>query len=478
MRLRLNPPILAGIVGLVAVSLLAALAAMLLVTFRGPPPHVRPLLIDEVAVAIRTGQKEIGEWRVERAESAAPPSAPPGMRAFAPLADALALRLGMAKENVRVYVAIPGGGFGPPPGMRPEIRPGNGLENRNAGFPPVSGFGPPREPWMGALPPQGFWPINGGFQGRPILLRETFMAAWRNQGHWQSMTGERHGSVRWYLITFSLMTLIFALLLIPAYLVARRITRPIRRLAEGVAAGGVERVEPFPVEGPPEVRHLAQAFNRMRALMVGLVAERTAMLVAIAHDLRTPMTRLSFRLEGLPDAERTKAQADVEEMRVMVTALLDFVRGGSDPVVLVRMDLSALVETLVDDMADMRLDVTIGDSARAVIRGDAAALRRCIGNIIENAVRYGTAARLALRVVDDSAVLTVDDDGPGISPDLMSRICEPFYRGEQSRNRATGGVGLGLSIARAIADKHDGTIDFANRPDGGLRVTLRLPLAG
>jgi signal transduction histidine kinase len=146
--------------------------------------------------------------------------------------------------------------------------------------------------------------------------------------------------------------------------------------------------------------------------------------------------------------------------------------------VLVRMDLSALVETLVDDMADMRRDVTVGDSARAVILGDAAALRRCIGNIIENAVRYGTAARLALRVEGATTILTVDDNGPGISPELMSRICEPFYRGEQSRNRATGGVGLGLSIARTIADKHDGTIDFSNGANGGLRVTLRLPLAG
>jgi signal transduction histidine kinase len=465
-----NPPILAGIVGLVAVSLLAALAAMLIVTFRGPPPHVRPLLIDEVAVAIRTGQREIGEWRVERDESATPPAAPAGMRLLPPMVDALALRLGMPRENVRVYVALPTGGFGPPPGMRPDLRTGAPV--------PEGGFVPGREPWMGRMAPQGFWPIDNGFQGRPIILRDTFMATWLSQGRWQSMTGERHGSIRWYLITFSLMTLIFALLLIPAYLVARRITRPIQRLAEGVAAGSPDRADPFPVEGPPEVRRLAQAFNRMRGLLVGMVTERTAMLVAIAHDLRTPMTRLSFRLESLPDAERAKAQADVEEMRVMVTALLDFVRGDSDPVVLVRMDLSALVETLVDDMADMQRDVTIGDSARAVILGDAAALRRCIGNIIENAVRYGTQARLALRVDDEAAILTVDDNGPGISPELMSRICEPFYRGEQSRNRATGGVGLGLSIARTIADKHHGIMGFANRAEGGLRVTLRLPLAG
>jgi signal transduction histidine kinase len=452
MKPRFNPPILAGIVALVAVSLLAALGAMLLVTFRGPPPHARPLSLDEVAAAVRTAQSDVGDWRLDQGRANGAPAAPSGMHPSPRLAEALALRIGLKVEDVRFYQ-----------GRGPDPRFGSG------------GTGP----WDMKGPKPRFLPPFMGPEGpRSPLLHGAFLAAWKApNGQWRSLAGERRGSLRWYAVTLSLMLLIFALLLVPAYFVARRITGPIRRLAEGVA-GNAETSEPLPVEGPPEVRHLGQAFNRMRALLVGHVTERTAMLVAIAHDLRTPMTRLSFRLEQLPEAERAKAQADVEEMRGMVTALLDFVRGDSDPVTLVRMELSALVETLADDMADMRLNVTVGHTTRAVIRGDAAALRRCIGNIVENAVRYGGSARLALATADGLAELTVDDDGPGIEADRMDRICEPFYRGEQSRNRETGGVGLGLSITRTIAEKHGGTISFANRPEGGLRVALRLPLAG
>jgi signal transduction histidine kinase len=440
---RFNPPILAGIVGLVAVSLLMALGAMLLVTFRGPPPHARPLSIDDVAIAIRATQPEINDWRLETGHLAGVPAVPQDMRARRSLALALARRLGTDPANIRLYAST----------RRPG-RPG----------PQPGGYGPPMLRF-------------GEADDHMPILHEAFLAAWRGRnGGWSYLEGERHGSLRWYAVTLSLMLLIFALLLIPAYIIARRITRPIRLLAEGVAAGRVEHADPLPVGGPPEVRRLGDAFNRMRSLLIDHVAARTAMLGAIAHDLRTPMTRLSFRLEHLPEADRAKAQADVDEMHGMVTALLDFVRGGSDPLVPIRMDLSALVETLVDDMTDMHRDVVVGDSVRAVIGGDAAALRRCIANIVENAVRYGARARLSLRVERDWALLTVDDDGPGITSAQMARMCEPFYRGEQSRNRATGGVGLGLSIARAILEKHGGQLSFANREEGGLRVTAALPL--
>lgn len=443
-----NPPILAGIVGLVAVSLLAALGAMLLVTFRGPPPHARPLSVDDVAIAVRSAQPEITDWRLETGHVATAPAAPQDMRERPLLTSALARRLGADPADIRLYASRRGpGGPGPGPGPFP------------------GRYGPP-EPRFGAM------------GDRMPLLHEGFLAAWRGRdGGWSYLMGERHGSVRWYAVTLSLMLLIFALLLVPAYIVARRITRPIRLLAEGVASGRVEHVDTLPVGGPPEVRRLGEAFNRMRSLLMGHVAERTAMLVAIAHDLRTPMTRLSFRLEHLPEADRAKAQADVEEMRGMVTALLDFVRGGSDPLVPVRIDLSALVETLVDDMTDMRRDVSVGDSVRAVISGDAAALRRCITNVVENAVRYGGRARLSLAVENGRALLIVDDDGPGVTAEQMARMTEPFYRGEQSRNRETGGVGLGLSIARNILEKHGGGVAFANRDEGGLRVTIAVPLA-
>jgi signal transduction histidine kinase len=188
------------------------------------------------------------------------------------------------------------------------------------------------------------------------------------------------------------------------------------------------------------------------------------------------MTRLSFRLEQLPDAARAKAQADVEEMRAMVTDLLDYMRGGSAGAERVRIDLSAIVETLADDLADMGQDVTVTRSARAVVRGDAVGLRRCVANLVENAVRYGGSARIAIAVTGGRITVAVEDDGPGVPPDTIDRLCEPFYRGEVSRNRETGGVGLGLAIARSIAESHGGAIGFANRAEGGLCASLALPL--
>jgi signal transduction histidine kinase len=283
-------------------------------------------------------------------------------------------------------------------------------------------------------------------------------------------------NLRWYAITLSLMAGIFVLLLLPAYWVARRITQPIRRLAERAATERPERAEPLPLTGPPEVRAMGAAYNHMRARIADYLNERTAMLVAIAHDLRTPMTRLSFRLEQLPDTARAKAQADVEEMRAMVTTLLDFMREGNDTAARVRIDLSALIDTLADDLADIGQDVAVAQRARAVVRGDAVALRRCIGNLVDNAVRYGGSARMAMAVTGGRVAVHVTDDGPGVPDAILDRLCEPFYRGEASRNRETGGVGLGLAIARTIADSHGGRLAFANRAEGGLRATLTLPL--
>ena len=141
-----------------------------------------------------------------------------------------------------------------------------------------------------------------------------------------------------------------------------------------------------------------------------------------------------------------------------------------------RIDLSAIVETLADDLADMGQDVAVTRSVRAVVRGDAVALRRCIANLVENAVRYGGSARVALSVAGGRVIVAIEDDGPGVPDEAIERLCEPFYRGEASRNRETGGVGLGLSIARSIADAHDGRLQFVNRIGGGLRASLTLPL--
>ncbi len=427
-RDRFNPSILTRIVALVAASLLLALGAMMLVAFRGPPPHSRPMPLSEAAGLLRGGLAPAGAWTVVRYRSDRVPDAEPGQQLDRASAARVAAMLHLPTADIQLQRPIPPGDMPP---MEADMR---------------------------------------------LMMHGGFLLAQRTDDGWQVVQARQGANGRWYAITLSLMAGIFILLLLPAYWVARRITQPIRQLAEGAAVERPERADPLPLTGPPEVRAVGTAYNHMRARIAEYLNERTAMLVAIAHDLRTPMTRLSFRLEALPEGPRAKAQADVQEMRAMVTDLLDFMRGTGDGADRVRMDLSAIVETLADDLADMNQDVVVIRSSRAVVRGDTVALRRCIGNLIENAVRYGGSARIAVGVEGRRVIVLVEDDGPGVPADTIDRLCEPFYRGEASRNRETGGVGLGLSIARSIAESHGGRLMFANRPEGGLQARITLPL--
>jgi two-component system OmpR family sensor kinase len=437
LRGRFNPSILTRIVLLVAATLLLALGAMMLVTFRGPPPHSRPMSLNEAAQLLRGGAPPAGAWSVTRYLSDRAPDAEPEQEVDPRGAARIAALLMLPAADVRLLRERPPMRM-PEPGLSP-----------------------------GLLP-----------YARPerMELHRAFLLARRTAEGWSVVQARQGANTRWYAITLSLMAGIFILLLLPAYWVARRIAQPIRLLAEGAARERPERADPLPLTGPPEVRAVGAAYNQLRARIADYLNERTAMLVAIAHDLRTPMTRLSFRLEALPDGPRMKAQADVQEMRAMVTDMLDFMRGQGDSPARVRIDLSAIVETLADDLADMGQDVAVMQSARAVVRGDAGTLRRCIGNLVDNAVRYGGAARISLTVVAGQVIVAVEDDGPGVPEVTIERLCEPFYRGEASRNRETGGVGLGLSIARSIAESHGGRLDFANRAGGGLRASLVVPL--
>ena len=425
---RFNPSILTRIVALVAASLLLALGAMMLVAFRGPPPHSRPMTLQEATGLLRGGAAPAGAWALVRYQSDRVPDVEPGQQVDGQNGARIAASLHVAASDIVLMRQRPPRDL---PRFEPELRP---------------------------------------------MLHGAFLLAQRTGDAWQVVQARQGANGRWYAITLSLMAGIFILLLLPAYWVARRITQPIRQLAEGAAAERPERAEPLPLNGPPEVRAVGAAYNHMRARIADYLNERTAMLVAIAHDLRTPMTRLSFRLEALPEGPRAKAQADVQEMRAMVTDLLDFMRGTGDGAQRVRIDLSAMVETLADDLADMGQDVAVTRSSRAVVLGDAVALRRCIANLVENAVRYGGSARISVTCDKARATVAVEDDGPGVPAASIERLCEPFYRGEASRNRETGGVGLGLSIARSIAESHDGQIGFANRPEGGLRASVTLPL--
>ncbi|HZP18639.1 MAG TPA: ATP-binding protein [Bauldia sp.] len=261
--------------------------------------------------------------------------------------------------------------------------------------------------------------------------------------------------------------------------VARRVTRPLTALAgraEALGRGTAE--EPLREEGPEEARRLIGAFNRMQERLRRFVGDRTRMLAAIGHDLRTPITSLKLRAELLDDEEaRTRMLATLDEMQRMTEATLAFARddAAAEPTRVV--DLAALLDSIVDDLADMGKPVTFIESPRFPYSCRPTALKRAVGNLIDNAIQYGERARVSLEARQEGPVIVIDDDGPGIPEGRIEEVFKPFVRLEESRNRATGGAGLGLSIARSIVLSHGGELVLANRKGGGLRAEIRLPAA-
>ncbi|TCT01979.1 ATP-binding protein [Aquabacter spiritensis] len=272
-------------------------------------------------------------------------------------------------------------------------------------------------------------------------------------------------------------TLMAAGVLLLSLAIAAWLTRPLRAMARTVAAlpPDAARIH-LPETGPKEVRELAHAFNGMQARIAGLVERRTQALAAVSHDLRTPMTRLRFRLEDVSDpALRDAIAGDVAEMEQMVEATLSYLRGEASEEPVRPLDLVALVETIVDDARDRGLRADLSAPPRLVVAGRLVSLKRMVGNLVDNALAYGGSAHVSIMDEEADAVLTVRDEGPGIPVDQFAAVLEPFVRLEASRSRATGGVGLGLTIASAVAEAHDGTLSLANATGGGLVATVRLP---
>ena len=313
--------------------------------------------------------------------------------------------------------------------------------------------------------------------GRELFGR--FTVAWRTPAGWRIVRNAAGPAfTRWHANTLGAMALAIALLSLPAWALARAISRPLRDLARAatMAQAGAARPD-FPLDGPAEVRALTAAVGAMHDRLAGHAEARTAMLGAIAHDLGTPLSRLAFYVEQLPDAARERASADIDEMRAMIAATLRFARDESVGEAPVRLDLGSLIDSLAEDMAIAGTPVTAEPGERAVVRGDAGALRRLFANLIDNAVRYGGEAAVAWQVEAEGVRVSVADRGPGIDAAQAERLFEPFVRGEASRNRATGGTGLGLAIVRAIATRHGGRVTLQKRGDGaGAVATVVLPL--
>ncbi len=256
-------------------------------------------------------------------------------------------------------------------------------------------------------------------------------------------------------------------------LFVRRLTRPLGALAQAArAAGQGDRGARAPETGALEMREAARAFNAMQVEMSQIDAERMRMLAAVGHDLRTPMTSLRIRAEMVEDPEQRDAMIRIlDEMGVMADGLVSYAREGHDGEASAQLDLAPYLSQLCADRgAACQIDAQALVSARPV------GLGRAIGNLIDNATRYGGAARLRLDIAGRDAVITIDDDGPGVAQDKLEAMFQPFTRGDESRNSQTGGAGLGLSIARSIIAAHGGRITLENRQEGGLRATVTLPL--
>ena len=262
-----------------------------------------------------------------------------------------------------------------------------------------------------------------------------------------------------------------------AYVFARRLSAPIRLFADAAERLGRDpRAEPLTLKGPAEISVAARAFNDMQHRLRRYVEDRTAMMAAIAHDLRTPLTRLRFRIEGLPEEQRAKISADIDQMEEMIAATLTFVRDASRPGERTPLELSSLLESLCDEMAETGAETEVAPGERVVLNGDPMALRRLFSNLLENAVKYGGRARARVFADAGSAFVEIDDDGPGIPAQDAERVFEPFYRREPSRSRQTGGMGLGLAVVRSIARGHGGDVALVNRSGGGMTARVQLPL--
>lgn len=258
----------------------------------------------------------------------------------------------------------------------------------------------------------------------------------------------------------------------------RRITAPLARFAAAAERLGVDgEAEPLPEAGPMELRAATRAFNRMQERLRRFVADRTQMVAAMSHDLRTPLTRLRLRAELVEDEEmQRKMLSDLDEMEAMVNATLAFARDDARHEPRGPLDLAALLQSLCDDREDAGQNAAFDGPAHVTVQGRPVALRRAFANLIDNAIAYGGAVRVRLGRDDGVARVDIDDDGPGIPASEFEKVFAPFYRLERSRSRDTGGVGLGLATARTIVRGHGGDITLANREEGGLRVTVTLPV--
>lgn len=358
----------------------------------------------------------------------------------------------------------PGDGFGS--GNRPDFAPGG----------PASG--PKQDPAARSGPPQRAGETFGRRLQPPRLLS---LSVEFPDGKWANLVvspaNDRGPPIQPFIFVLSLSMIAVA---IAAAFAARWLYSPLHTLTRASQAlGQGERHSPLPVSGPRDVRNMMQAFNTMAARMEATLQSQKDVLVAIGHDLRTPLTAMRIRTAMIEDAaEREKMERALDELQSLTEAALQAGRTSLRTDEKHLTDLGALVESLCEDLADIRMPVSAEEhDGRILVPAWPEDLTRALRNIIVNAVEYGERARVRLQSGNGIARVIIEDDGPGIPETHMASVFDPLVRVEASRSTETGGHGLGLHIARNIVLAHDGSIELANRPLGGLTVTVTLPAA-
>lgn len=406
------------------------------------------------------------------------PLLPPAMPAGGPPDDRLHLPRGIQVHVDRAASLLPGDRHLPE--FETALRDVLVSQGEAPGGLAVVERDPSRDPLLGPLMPE--LQLHLAHRGpAPRLIVATEQLA---DGRWVAVRGFMPSNERQVFLRVVRQTvLIYVLLTGAVALILRQITRPLRALTRRLAAFAADPAiaNPLPPQGPSDIRQLIVAHNAMETRISTLLDEKNVMLGAIGHDLKTPLAALRVRLEAVEnEAERLRMIQTIEEITRTLDDILSLARVGrpGDPVE--PTDLSALVSDVIDEFADMGDDVALVDSERVVAPVRGIWVRRALRNLVSNALRYGIRARVSLLRGEGVAVLRIEDDGPGIPEAAIARMMEPFTRMDESRNSATGGAGLGLTLARAIADQHGGSLELANRLENeaiaGLTAILRLPL--
>jgi two-component system OmpR family sensor kinase len=499
-------PVLVQVAALAALAVVMSQAVAFAVVVLAPEPRPTGFSIEAAANALKGESAETSDGRTLRRRITDRPVSSAGADRFDPMALAissgLAQRLGVEPASVRVSVDDRGRIRRPSPPPAGRAAPTNFILVRPDGKDrSTDASGAARSPkaveltrehaevaarlHMRHMAPRGddgAIVINSTTREFTVLAHRLtfppFSASVRQpDGRWATVEPPRGLLSPWQqrlLLALGISMLLLAPLV---WWMARRLTRPIRVFAEAAERLGADPdAAPLAPSGPSEVRTAIHAFNDMQASLRNHMRQRTQTIAAIAHDLRTPLTRLRFRAEQAPEAVRDRMASDIEEMDALIAQAMAFVRGESTPERREPLDLDALAADCAGGFAETGAAVSFDGGSALPVEGDAAALRRALANLIGNAVKYGGAARVKAFARDGRAVIEVEDEGPGIGETELEAVFEPFYRGERSRNRETGGAGLGLTVARQAARAHGGEVTLGRRDGGGLIARLDLPL--